>query len=55
MAKNIDNKTENGVLREVALPFCLDSIYIGNSKIDLRLVGQKKHVIAPKRTLSSNK
>ena len=32
------------------------SKYVGNSKINLRLVGKKKRVvIAPKRTLSSNK
>ena len=30
--------------------------YVGNSKINLRLVGKKKRVvIAPKGTLSSNK
>jgi hypothetical protein len=34
----------------------LEIIYVGNSKINLRLVGKKKRiVIVPKRTLSSDK
>jgi hypothetical protein len=33
-----------------------DMKYVGNSKINIRLFGKKKHVvIVPKRTLSSNK
>jgi len=34
----------------------INDIYVGNSKINLQLVGKKKRiVIAPKHTLSSNK